>query len=62
MPREVIDYTGQKIGKLLILGLVPPYKKKYKSNTKEWYCKCDCDTELQLETRMISGNGRMGRI
>lgn len=62
MPRKVIDYTGQQVGKLLVLGSVPPDQKKYKSNTKEWYCKCECGTELQLETRMISGNGKYTQL
>ena len=56
--KKNIDYSGKKVGRLLIIGPVPTNLKKYKSNTKEWYCKCDCGNELQLETRMISGNGK----
>jgi hypothetical protein len=55
---QVIDYTGQRRTRLLVLGPVPTELKRYKSNTKEWYCRCDCGVELQLETRMISGTGK----
>lgn len=56
--RRNIDYTGQRRGRLLIKGPVSPADNKYKSNAKEWYCACDCGTELQLQTRMISGSGK----
>lgn len=36
-----IDLTGQRFGKLLVLGIDPDYKPK-SGRHKKWLCQCDC--------------------
>lgn len=55
---SLIDYTGMEIGRLKVLSLVPASEHKYKSNAREWYCQCSCGKIIQVQTRMISGNGK----
>ena len=39
--RPIIDFTGQRFGKLLVLRLAP----EQKSGATRWLCRCDCDRE-----------------
>ena len=49
-----IDITGQKFGKLTVLGVHHLGKR----NTRYWLCKCECGKE----TVQISANLKSGRI
>lgn len=43
MFKTLIDITGQKFGKLTVLGIGDSYiKKDGKKGTPYWLCKCDC--------------------
>lgn len=47
------DLTGQRFGRLTVLGLAvdEPYKKK------KWLCKCDCGNEIEVAgSNLVSGH------
>lgn len=43
--RPVIDITGQRFGKLVVLCRVPRHEK-YVSKDARWRCRCDCGAEV----------------
>ena len=54
MPSKVKDITGQKFGKLIVVGFA--YIDKSGSS---WYCQCDCGKERTLKKNSLtSGHTR----
>lgn len=52
---QPIDLTGQKIGYLTVLKLIPYEERKNSYKRREWLCKCDCGNELIVEQRNLTG-------
>lgn len=53
------DLTGQRFGKLLVLGLDPePYISPSGTPTRRWRCRCDCGKEIVvLRSALTPKNG-----
>ena len=51
-----IELTGEKIGKLTIISLIPESERKNSYKRREWFCKCDCGNEIVIEQRNLTGN------
>ncbi|MBR3120897.1 MAG: hypothetical protein IKF29_16890 [Oceanobacillus sp.] len=50
-----LDLTGQRFGKLIVIGVDPNYVPK-SGRHKTWLCKCDCGNyKVARGTRLISG-------
>lgn len=48
MHGKTIDLTGERYGKLVILGRIPTIKGEAK-----WLCQCDCgETRIEAGTRL----------
>lgn len=48
------DITNKKFGFLTAISLVPKEERKNSYKRREWYCRCDCGNELQVEQRFLS--------
>lgn len=40
--REFVDLTGQKFGRLTVLGLAEPFVDKSGRKYETWHCQCEC--------------------
>lgn len=50
------DLTGQRFGRLTVLGLDPePYRSPGGKPTRRWRCRCDCGTELVVLQNALTG-------
>lgn len=54
--RRPIDLTGQRFGKLLVLGIDSVYTAPCGSKKYKWSCKCDCGNIVSV----LGGNLRSG--
>jgi ribosomal protein L13 len=55
--KRIIDLTGKRFGKLLVIG----HAKDDKDNKVLWECKCDCGKEITLSGgRLRGGKGSCG--
>jgi len=52
-PGARIDLTGQRFGRLVVLGIASYDEKTY---TKKWLCRCDCGKKIEVS----GGNLRSG--
>ena len=50
-----IDITGQRFGRLIVLGLVPRDERPWANKERGWYCKCDCGNECIVRQRNLLG-------
>lgn len=60
---KLIDLTGQKFGKLTVLGRGPDYIQSSGKKIVQWECECECiDPETQLHKKVLvrSSNLRNG--
>lgn len=59
IPKNVIDRTGHRYGRLLVLGAVPIPQHLNVSCSFVWKCKCDCGANaLVLTGRLVSGGSK----
>ena len=47
--RRIRDLTGQRFGRLTVLGLYPKDIVYSKCSHKAWYCRCDCGRNIVAE-------------
>lgn len=50
MPRELIDLTGQRFGKLVVIKEVDRDKHNY----RQYLCKCDCGNEKVIRQAALT--------
>ena len=48
MHKSIIDITGQRFGRLVVLGIT---EEKEKHRSRKWLCQCDCGN-----TKVVSGS------
>lgn len=48
MPRRLIDLTGQRFGRLLVL-------RRDSASTMRWSCRCDCGTVKSIYSGALRG-------
>lgn len=53
---KLIDLTGQRFGKLLVLGIDSVYTAPCGSKKYKWHCRCDCGNIVSV----LGGNLRSG--
>lgn len=45
---KLIDLTGQRFGRLTVVGRGPDYVKPSGKHEIKWHCKCDCGNEIDV--------------
>jgi len=56
---KLVDLTGQKFGKLVVLHRDVCKEKEKNNNTTYWKCKCECGNEISVASGSLkSGNTR----
>lgn len=57
MGKQLIDYTGRRFGRLVVIGRAPNYLSPGDSvMTTRWTCVCDCGkTVVALKNNLKSG-------
>lgn len=55
MPQKLIDMTGQRFGRLLVVERA----ENSKSGKPRWFCKCDCgNTTITSRKHLINGSSK----
>ena len=67
---EKMDLTGQRFGRLVVLGEAEPYFKNW-TTYRRWLCQCDCGTQKIIRQHCLKNGdtkscgcyrkGRVGR-
>ncbi len=57
MPRTGKDLTGQKFGKLMVLGF-GGYKQNARQRVSLWDCYCDCGNTCKVEGYLLTSGRR----
>lgn len=56
MHKSIIDITGQRFGRLVVLGIT---EEKEKHRSRKWLCQCDCgNTKIVSGSALRSGDTR----
>jgi len=50
---SVLELTGQKFGKLLVLSR---HFENYKGKESQWVCKCDCENKVIIKGWTLTGD------
>ena len=55
--RKLVDLTGQKFGRLTVIGRAKDYITSKEHRTVMWLCKCDCGNKIIVQGNSLkSGN------
>lgn len=57
MGRKIIDLTGQKFGRLTVLGRGEDYYRPSGGFRPRWECKCDCGNVVQAHAAHLKNHG-----
>lgn len=50
------DLVNKRVGKLVVLSLVPPEERPTKNHGNYWLCRCDCGNLCKVPTTYLTGN------
>src|SRR4249920_3818503 len=55
----LIDITGRRFGRLIVLGISHRHRRSPRTTVIHWLCRCECGTEVAVRTGDLqSGNTR----
>jgi len=55
-----VDKTGQRFGKLIVVRLAGMKPLRSGANLTNWLCRCDCGTELEVDTAHLGRRAETG--
>lgn len=51
-----IDLTNKRVGKLVVLNIVPKEERPTQNHGNYWLCQCDCGNQVKVPTTYLTGN------